>query len=121
MLSQSAIKTVAAAVLLGLSLGGCSDIYFDRRDTISLASGEAMAANRVTEMIDPWPRASGNRNIAYNGEKAATASERYRTGHVIPPTNATTSSVAYSQVQPSPQPMGNNQASSTPNGGGPTK
>ena len=40
-------------------------------------------------MIDPWPRASANRNIAFNGEKAATASERYRTGRVIPPVNAT--------------------------------
>ena len=52
-------------------LGGCSEYYFDRRDTISLHSGEAMAANRVTQMIDPWPPASANRNIAYNGEKAA--------------------------------------------------
>ena len=44
-----------------------------------------MAANRVTHMIDPWPPASGNRNIAYSGEKAAIAAERYRTGRVIPP------------------------------------
>ena len=55
-------------------------------------SGDAMATNRVTQTIDPWPPASGKRNIAYNGEKAATASERYRTGRVIPPVNATTSS-----------------------------
>ena len=69
-------------------LGGCSEYYFDRRDGITLHSGEAMAANRVTQMIDPWPAASGNRNIAYNGEKAAVAAERYRTGRVIPPVNA---------------------------------
>jgi hypothetical protein len=81
-------------------LGGCSDIYFDRRDTVSLASGEAMAANRVTHMVDPWPVASGQRNIAYNGEKAAAASERYRTGRVIPPVNAMTSSAAYNQAPP---------------------
>ena len=62
---------------------------------MSLVSGEAMAANRVTHMIDPWSPASGRRNIAYSGEKAATASERYRTGRVIPPVNATTSSAAY--------------------------
>jgi hypothetical protein len=58
-----------------------------------------MAANRVTQMIDPWPAASGNRNIAYNGEKAAVAAERYRTGRVIPPVNVTTSSAAYVAAQ----------------------
>ena len=71
---RSATRTIAAAALLGAMLGGCSEYYFDRRDTITLHSGEAMAANRVTQMIDPWPPASGQRNIAYNGEKAAAAS-----------------------------------------------
>ena len=47
-----------------------------------------MATNRVTHMIDPWSRASANRNIAFNGEKMQTAAERYRTGRVIPPVNA---------------------------------
>src|SRR4051794_25647660 len=84
-------------VALGAMLSGCSEYYFDRRDTISLHSGEAMAANRVTQMIDPWSAASGNREIAYNGEKAARASERYRTGRVIKPVSAMTSSAAYVQ------------------------
>jgi hypothetical protein len=84
-------------------LGGCSENYFDRRDTVTLYSGEAMAANRVTQTIDPWPVASGNRNIAYNGEKAAVASERYRTGRIIPPVSALTSST-YGQAAPQQQP-----------------
>jgi hypothetical protein len=113
----SATRVVIAAVLLGASLGGCSE-YFDRRDTVTLHSGEAMAANRVTMMIDPWPAASGNRNIAYNGEKAATASERYRTGRVIPPVNATTSSAAYAAAQQQVQSTANTQASSAPSAGG---
>jgi hypothetical protein len=96
---RSATRTIAATALLGAMLGGCSEYYFDRRDGITLQSGEAMAANRVTHMIDPWPAASGNRNIAYNGEKAATAAERYRTGRVIPPVNVTTSSAAYVAAQ----------------------
>ena len=114
---RSATRTIAAAAVLGAMLGGCSDIYFDRRDTITLYSGEAMAANRVTQMIDPWPAASGKRNIAYSGEKAATASERYRTGRVIPPVNATTSSAAYTAAQQQAQSTANNQASSAPSGG----
>jgi hypothetical protein len=112
-----AIKTVAAAALLAVTLGGCSEYYFDRRDTVSLHSGEAMAANRVTQMIDPWPAASGRRNIAFNGEKAATASERYRTGRIIPPVNATTSSAAYAAAQQQAQSTANTQASSAPAGG----
>ena len=96
---RSATRTVVATALLTAMLGGCSEYYFDRRDGITLQSGESMAANRVTMMIDPWPAASGNRNIAYNGEKAAVAAERYRTGRVIPPVNVTTSSAAYVAAQ----------------------
>jgi hypothetical protein len=98
-------------------LGGCSEYYFDRRDTITLYSGDAVATNRVTQMIDPWPVASGRRNIAYSGEKAAIASERYRTGRVIPPVNATTSSAAYMGAQQSAQPTANSPAPSSPNTG----
>ena len=73
MCSRSATKAIAAAALLGAMLGGCSDIYFDRRETVSLDAGDAMATNRVTQMIDPWPAASANRNIAFNGERMQAA------------------------------------------------
>ncbi len=62
-----------------------------------------MATNRVTHMIDPWSRASANREIAFNGEKMQTAVERYRTGRVIPPVNATTSSFYQAQAQQAAQ------------------
>ncbi len=117
---RSRTRFVVAALLAAIgvaALGGCSDIYLDRRDTISLASGEAMATNRVTHMIDPWSPASANRNIAYSGEKMQTAAERYRTGRVIPPVNATTSSVAYSQAQQQAQSVSNTQSASAPSGG----
>ena len=117
----SAIRPLAAAAVLGAMLAGCSDIYYDRRETISLVSGDAVATNRVTHTIDPWSRASANRTIAYNGEKAATASERYRTGRVIPPVNATTSSAAYSQAAQQAQSTANSQASSAPAGSNGTK
>ena len=78
------------AVALVAALAGCSDIYTDRRETVTLHAGDAMASNRVTHMIDPWPRASGNRDIAFNGERMQTAHERYRTGCVILPINPTT-------------------------------
>ena len=59
--------------------------YLDRRETISLGGGDAIAANKVTQIVDPWPAYSGNKNIAFNGQKMQTAVERYRTGKVIQP------------------------------------
>ncbi|HKY86218.1 MAG TPA: hypothetical protein VJL90_05620 [Pseudorhodoplanes sp.] len=96
--SKIKVRVIAPALLAGVLLAGCSDIYFDRRETIVPSAGDAVAANKVSQMVDPWPASSANKNIAFNGEKMQTAVERYRQGRIIPPVNATTSSVAYSQA-----------------------
>ena len=99
---RSRIKAVVPAALIAAALGGCSsDIYLDRRDGISLASGDAQAANRVAHMIDPWPPASANRNIAFEGERMQAAAERHRTHRIIRPVSPTTAD-AQSQPQPPP-------------------
>jgi hypothetical protein len=90
---------IAAAVTLGVVLAGCSDIYYDRRDTIALSGGDAVAANAVEQMIDPWPPNAGNTNIAANGQKMQSAIERYRTDKVVQPINPTTSEVQNMQQQ----------------------
>ena len=113
MCSRFAIKTLGA-LAMGAMLGGCSENYLDRRDGVTLHSGDAVATNRITQMNDPWPPASGRRDIAYNGEKAAVAAERYRTGRVITPVSATTSSSNYTQATPPPAAP---QTSSMPNAG----
>ena len=77
-----------AAVLAALS--GCAE-YFDRRDTIALGAGDAIATDKVTQMVDPWPRASADRNIGFNGAKMESAVERYRTNRVYPPSGTGTS------------------------------
>ena len=94
-------KALALAGLLAgaAALSGCSDIYFDRRETIAPRSGNAVQQNKVVQMVDPWPPSSANRNIAFNGEVMARAQERYREGYVIPPANATTSSAAYANAK----------------------
>ncbi len=89
---------MATAIILG-TLAGCSDIYYDRRESIALSAGDAVATNKVTQMVDPWPPYSSNRNIAFNGNKMQTAVERYRTNKVIPPVSAMTSSSGYQQAQ----------------------
>ncbi len=78
--------TVAAVGLAGW-LAGCSnaDLYLDRRDNIALSGGDAVAGNTVGQMVDPWPAYSGNKDIAFNGEKMQQAVARYRTGKEIQP------------------------------------
>jgi hypothetical protein len=74
-----------AAIGLGTALAGCSDLYLDRRDTIAQSGGDAVAANTVTQEVDPWPAYSGDRDIAFNGQRMQAAVDRYRAGKVIPP------------------------------------
>jgi len=76
---------------LGTWLAGCSnaDMYLDRRDSIALGAGDAIAGNAVEQMVDPWPPSSGDKTVAFNGQKMQTAVERYRTGKVIPPADPT--------------------------------
>jgi hypothetical protein len=78
-------RTIAATVLLGALLAGCSDIYYDRRETIALGAGNAVAANEVEQMVDPWPPNSNNKNLTFNGERMQRAIECYRVDKVTQP------------------------------------
>lgn len=106
-----------AALGLGLWLAGCSDVYFDRRETVALDGGDAAAANTVTQVVDPWPPNSGNKNIGFNGQKMQSAVQRYRTNTVIPPMNATTSDV---EVPPAAGFSGGPGGAGGPSGGSQT-
>ena len=81
------IVATAAAIGLGIWLGGCSqaDQYLDRREAVSLSAGDAVAANQAAQIVDPWPAYSGDKNLAFNGQKMQSAVERYRTGKVTQP------------------------------------
>lgn len=99
MWSQSGIKGIAAVVAIGTALAGCAEIYFDRRETVSLGAGDAVATNKVTQMVDPWPRASTNNNIAANGMLMQAAQDRYNRGRVITPVLPTQPSRDYQSAQ----------------------
>jgi hypothetical protein len=90
-------RCLAAALLCAATLAGCAeaDLYLDRRDTITLHAGDAVASNIIVQSVDPWPRAAGSRDIAFNGDRMQAAGERYRTGKVIPPKGLNTSSVTF--------------------------
>jgi len=99
MSSSAKTRTVAAVVALGAALGGCSDIYWDRRETVSLGANDAVETNKVVHMVDPWPRTSVNRQLAFEGQRVQSAYERYRNNRVVTPVNVTTSSAAYQKAQ----------------------
>jgi hypothetical protein len=84
---DGARRTVAAVVLLGALLAGCADpgLYFDRRDTVSFGAADAVAANEIAEMVDPWPPHSNDRNLTFNGERMQRAVECYRINKVTQP------------------------------------
>ncbi len=107
----SGMRVVAALVGFGTLLASCSDIYYDRRETVLFGADNAVATAIAVQTIDPWPPASANRRAPANGERVAAAIARYRAGRVIPPQGNGTSS-AYQQ-QPAQQ---NNGAASGPAG-----
>ncbi len=111
-------KTIGA-LALAASLGGCAE-YLDRRDTISEQGGNAVMSNQVVQMVDPWPRVSSNRDIAFNGQKMESAIERYRTNTVYQPKGTGTSG-AYNQQQQQQQPNNTTPLGPTVNQSAPIK
>jgi hypothetical protein len=111
---SKSLCAAAAACGLIVTLAGCSDIYYDRRETVSAGANDAVAGNSAIQMIDPWPRSAANRDFASNGERVVLGIERYRTGRVIPPRGTNTSSAGYEQQQqqaPAPAPASSGASS----------
>jgi type IV pilus biogenesis protein CpaD/CtpE len=64
-----------------LALSACNQ-YLERKDTITMSAGDAVAANEAAQVIDPWPRHSQNNNIPMDGVKAQRAIQQYRSNGV---------------------------------------
>ena len=100
--TESASRAVSATVLLASLLAGCSDLYFDRRETIAFDGGDSVAANAAEQTIDPWPRHSNNNRLTFNGQRMQHAVECYRINKVAPPTDLDASVDAAAIVPPAP-------------------
>ena len=116
--SRTEARALAARALvlaaLAAMLAGCSDIYFDRRETVALGADDHIASNRIAQIIDPWPADVGKREIAFNGQKMQSAIERYRTNRVTRPTSLETSAAYRQTDEPTADPNSTGQAASTP-------
>jgi hypothetical protein len=116
---------------LGTWLAGCSnaDMYLDRRDSIALGAGNAVAANAAQQTVDPWPASSGDKTIAFNGQKMQAAVERYRTDKVNQPedsqaaatANASAQSVTQVNVGGSSSPQTSTSSTNSPTTGTPAQ
>jgi hypothetical protein len=107
---RRARKLVLPAVLLAAMLGGCSDLYWDRRDTVAFWAGDAPASNAAIHTIDPWPPGAAERRHKTNGDVMQKAGERYRNNKVTPLQPIGTSAVAPS----APPPSGGSAGGGTP-------
>lgn len=67
-----------------LLMAGCLD-PLRRADDLWSWSGDAVAANRLAQTIDPWPRASRNTHFETNGARIAEAMGRYKFGAAAAP------------------------------------
>src|SRR5215510_10705110 len=97
---KSNAARVTLLALAGFAVAGCdihhsyydlSRPYVTRQEAMTPGAGDAVAANKVLQMQDPWPLASANRNLTQHGAVAAGSIERYRTGKVIAPVGIGTS------------------------------
>ena len=102
---RRANKLCVAVVLLAAMLGGCSDLYWDRRDSVAFYAGDAPASNIAIHTIDPWPPEAAKRRLSTNGELMQKAAERYRTNKTTPLRPMGTSSVQLS-IAPGAAPAG---------------
>jgi hypothetical protein len=102
-LAALSLTTVLAGCSAGADFTTSSDVYYDRRDTVHVTTGNANASNIAVQTIDPWPRHAANRNILTNGEKIQPAIQRYKEGKVTPPRGLGTSSVELSASPASDQ------------------
>jgi hypothetical protein len=102
--NQKIMRIAAFVVIAGTAVAGCSDIYYERRETVASGAADAVASNIAVQTIDPWPPRVADQRITMNGDRAALAAERYRFNRTIVPNGSGTSSAGYQQQQSAQQP-----------------
>jgi hypothetical protein len=102
--TDCASRAISVVVLLSSVLAGCSDLYFDRRETIAPDGGDSIAANAAEQTINPWPRNSFNNNLAFNGQRMQRAVECYRYNKVAQPADIDPTTEGGTSLLPPPAP-----------------
>lgn len=82
-------RAVALSALVGLA--ACAPYYYNNADPVTLSAGNAVAANKAAQTIDPLPRHAGRVAHRTDGERVGIAIERYRTNRTLEPEGLTSS------------------------------
>jgi hypothetical protein len=101
----SFVRSAAALALLGLA--ACDGKYADRRDSVSFGLGDAVAANKTMQIIDPWPASSRTVTHGMRGEQAEAAMMRLRKREAGEETAATATPAAGGGAPAAPAPQQN--------------
>jgi hypothetical protein len=96
MSTMKKLAGICGLLVLTLAVGAWDDSYLARRDSISPHFGEANAANKATQTIDPWPAHAKNSTINLDGQRARTNQQRYEQGKVLQPRGLNTTTVTES-------------------------
>ena len=72
-------------------LAGCTD-YYDHDDRMTPYSGEAIAANGVAQMVDPWPAASRSPRYGTHGDRMQRAITNYKNDSTATSSSSSSSS-----------------------------
>lgn len=65
--------------LLSAPLAGCNE-YLDRHDRLAMSAGDAIEANKVTHVVDPWPREGFDTRPRTVGQRVTVSVQRYNDG-----------------------------------------
>jgi hypothetical protein len=76
-------------------MAGCSE-YLSHRDTITAGAGNAQAANRAIQTVNPWPVEAASTVIASDGRIVKRTMDVY----AAPPGSGGTSGAAASSAPP---------------------
>jgi hypothetical protein len=90
---------IAAAAALGLA---ACDKYADRRDQVTFGAGDAIAANKAAQIIDPWPAAARTVTHGMRGEQAEAALAKLRRREAGEESGSSAPTPQASQLSPSP-------------------
>lgn len=67
---------LAAMTVAAFALSACAE-HVERSDKIRLDAGDAVAQNKVMQMIDPWPRHAERTHIHHDGQRANKVMKSY--------------------------------------------
>lgn len=102
-------------ILAGAGLSACSNMYYERKDSITLSHGDSIETNKVLQIADPWPKGSQNTNIPMDPVKAAQAMYKYRCGVSSQGINGSFNAMSAAGMQ---APTGNGGVAASPEGSG---